>query len=989
MPAISSSLIRIRRSDKSVVGMGCLVKENYILTCAHVVARSLGLHDTPVIPPEGTVLLDFPLVEPGKMLTAHIVLWQKSIGQREVDIAGLQISGRVPAGAVPIEMLLQNELWGHSFQTFGCPDGHPDGVWASGVIRGEQASGWVHLEDVKVPGFEIGPGFSGAPVWDESDKGTVGMIVAAEQRRDVKVAFMIPTRTLLENWGVLGSQTYVLKRDVSAPTALTTQVPIHLQVFLFSPSDVSSERGLALRVIERLPYDPFLHDLVTLKAVSWENSSAKTPALSSMSPKEAEQRGTPNPSECDIFVMVLWGQMGPLLSSEYALSEQENLSIGEWLFNNALGQSDSGGRPIILIYHRTEKILLNPDDSSFDDALLTYRRLQSFLSSRLTNSDGTLRRSWVEYEDPPEFQDLFEYQLKEFIARIRNDIVRGSLPFHATQKIPLLSTVGLWQGSPFPGLRALGPEDALIFFGRERETDEVTQLIESAQMNFVGIVGASGSGKSSLVGAGIIPRLKENAVVGSKDWYVIKFTPGEVSDDPFVALAIQLLPLTEKHKFRPRELVEKLHNSPSSIIEICDSILDSAPPWAKMVLFIDQFEELFTLIDPDKAAAFIEMVSVATTTGRFQMISTIRADFYSQCVEWPQMAALLRGGSYPLAAADEKALYEMITRPAARAGLKYEGNLADLILEDVGSDPGALALMAYALDELHRACKDHSLLTFDAYESIGGVQGAIGTRAEKVFNELNERERSAFGTTFSYLLDIRKNGRAVRRKGNLAYFARDTSATNLISALTEARLLIKSRDNDGNAIVEIAHDALLEKWPKLTDWIATTWRSREARALSDQDHTGEMGRRRYMALERQAPGPVFLPEWGRDDGRYCSIVISEEVFIKIIDKLKWFSDKTPGKRSRRVNPLNNELKNIIFRLRGIEPGELRQIVAAETKLIGEFWPNAQTEDFRGITFVTPDVTKWRQDLIPRSARVYLLTIKSGILWLELSDKGKK
>lgn len=970
--------------------MGFLVKEEYVITCAHVIAKALGLNETPAESPSATIFLDFPLLEPNKTLTANIVLWQKSIGEKQVDIAGLQIVGRVPSNATPIELLLDSELWEHPFQTFGCPSGHPDGVWASGVIRARQASGWVHLEDIKVPGFEVGQGFSGAPVWDEKLKGIVGMVVAAEKNRDVKAAFMIPTQTLVENWGVLESQTYILKNQSSQVTPIVTtgRPPSHLQVFLFSPGDVASERGLALRVIERLPYDPILRDLVTLKPINWENPSAKTPALSMMMPKEAEQKGSLKPSECDVFVMVLWSQMGNLLPSEYAPPGAETISIGEWLFNNALESSDSSNKPIILIYHRTEKILLSPDEPSFDTSLSNYRRLQSFFSGILTNADGTLRRSWIEYEHPSEFQEQFEYQLKEYIRRILDDMLTGTSPVQAPQKIPLLSVIKLWQGSPFPGLRALGPEDALIFFGREGETDELVRMIETSETNFVGIVGASGSGKSSLVGAGIIPRLAENGIVGSKDWFIVKFTPGEVSDDPFIALAIQLVPLMEKYKFRPREIVERLHASPLSIVEVCDSILENAPSWAKVVLFIDQFEELFTLSDPEKVLPFIEMVSFAASTGRIKIISTIRADFYSQCVEWPDIAALLRSGSYPLAAPDRKALYEMITRPAVRAGLEFEGDLAQLILEDTGSDPGALALMAYALDELYRARKDNNTLTYDAYESIGGVQGAIGTRAEKVFNALNEQEQSAFTKTFNNLLDIKRSGKAVRRRANLAYFASDLSATNLVNALTDARLLTKNRDSEGNATVEIAHDALLEKWPKLAGWIATTWRSREARQLSAQDHSGEMARRRYMALERQAPGPVFLPEWGRDDGRYCWIIISDDVFSTVLSKLTWFSDKTPGKRSKRVNILKNELKNVIFRLRGIDPYELRKLVTDKQILIGEFWPNAQSEDFRGVTFVTPNISKWHQDLVPKSKRIYALNIKNGMLWLDLLEATK-
>ena len=161
---LTSSIVRIRTVDGRAIGVGFLVAERQVLTCAHVVARALDLPDDTPAAPEAEVHLDFPLIAPGHILTARVILWEPLRANGVGDVGGLELESDPPAGARAVRLVTSDDLWGHPFGAFGFPTGHDDGVYASGVMRGRQATGWVQIEDVNVIGFRVEPGFSGAPV---------------------------------------------------------------------------------------------------------------------------------------------------------------------------------------------------------------------------------------------------------------------------------------------------------------------------------------------------------------------------------------------------------------------------------------------------------------------------------------------------------------------------------------------------------------------------------------------------------------------------------------------------------------------------------------------------------------------------------------------------------------------------------------------------------------------------------------------------------
>lgn len=607
-----------------------------------------------------------------------------------------------------------------------------------------------------------------------------------------------------------------------------------IRIFLSSPGDVADERGIARKVIEDLGVDPLLRDKVVVRSIAWDTPSSRTPMLATLTPQEAINRRIAKPSECDIVVVLFWSRMGtPLPCPEYQKPDGSPFHSGtEWEYLDAVQGANTrpDGLPLVVVYRRTEPVMLTIDDPDFERKREQFRLVEAFFD-QFDRPDGSISGGYNSYETPDEFRQLFEIDVKELVdtaLKARTvDMREPETDLH--EDMPKQK---LWQGSPFPGLRAFTPDDAPIFFGRGRETDELIRKV--AENRFVAVVGASGSGKSSLVAAGLLPRLAANAIsgegVGSKDWHVVSFKPGGAGGNPFEALYDALVKTFPALRPQPleasrqkREFLTELGRNPAAIADTCQAALAEEPDWAEVLLFIDQFEETFTQVsDATVRRAFVGMVETVVQTARMRVVLTLRADFYYRCVEFPVLAQLLRTGNFTLAAPGERALEEMITRPVERAGLCWkDDSLPERILEDTGQEPGALPLMAYTLDELYKSCcqDNGGTLSVSAYEDLGGVRGAIGTRAENVFEEQDKAAQDALPRIFRELVDVDERGTFTRKRAPLAHVTDTPTKERLVRALTEARLLMHSRGEEDQPIVEVAHEALLQHWGRLADWL--------------------------------------------------------------------------------------------------------------------------------------------------------------------------
>ena len=382
--------------------------------------------------------------------------------------------------------------------------------------------------------------------------------------------------------------------------------------------------------------------------------------------------------------------------------------------------------------------------------------------------------------------------------------------------------------APFPGLQPFSEAQAPFFFGRGREVRDLVQMMRAPDNRYICVIGASGSGKSSLIAAGLIPALRQGALPGSQDWLIVRAVPGKLID-PFMSVALALDPMLEKSGYRPDATARKLAGTEADRGEVIHALLRERTGGSELLLFLDQLEELFTLVLPDRVAPFVAFLDAAASHERVRVVAALRDDFYPACLAYEPLVRHLRTGSFPLGPPSLLALYRMITEPAASAGLVFEPGLAERIVEDTGTDSGVLALMAYALHELWwRRAGDR--LTDAVYEDFGGVKGAVARRASEVFEKLSDDARSALPHVFRDLVTVGENQRVTRARAPLSRVGANSAARELIEAFADgdARLLVRSGD-DREVTVEVAHEALFSAWEPLANWIEQRKTSLELR----------------------------------------------------------------------------------------------------------------------------------------------------------------
>jgi DNA-binding SARP family transcriptional activator/class 3 adenylate cyclase len=334
---------------------------------------------------------------------------------------------------------------------------------------------------------------------------------------------------------------------------------------------------------------------------------------------------------------------------------------------------------------------------------------------------------------------------------------------------------------PFRGLMRFDTEDAPWFFGRERTVAEIVAHLVTRPV--IAVIGASGSGKSSLVRAGLIPALADGVLPGSETWRVVVGTPGAMPD-------------TELRRL----LAEADHDVTGD----------------RLVIVVDQLEELFTLCDdPDEREAFAQTLDNAMWSGA-ALIAVVRADQVTGITEVPTLARLLGGNDVLVGPIRERELRDAIVRPAQRAGLQLEDGLADEILADAQGSTGVLPLVQTALLETW-VRRTGNVLTLDGYHASGGVHGAIARLADSTFDAFSDTQRDAARRILLRLANASDDGtldlrRRVPRRDLAA--ADDTDAWIVFEQMVQQRLLISDDDT-----VEIAHEALLREWPRLRTWL--------------------------------------------------------------------------------------------------------------------------------------------------------------------------
>lgn len=369
--------------------------------------------------------------------------------------------------------------------------------------------------------------------------------------------------------------------------------------------------------------------------------------------------------------------------------------------------------------------------------------------------------------------------------------------------------------NPFIGLHAFTEGDAERFFGRTRLVEDLLARVVAGN-RLLALVGASGSGKSSVLHAGLVPAVRRGLAGEADDWLIARLVPGS---RPFRETAAAL---ARSATLAPDDLSDVLGDPEDGILRASMGLLGCSQ---RLLLVIDQFEELFTLVPQRDRDRFIRNLEVVLDdpSGRVVIAIGLRADFYGHPLEYPTFAQMLADGITNVVPLTSDELELAAERPAAHAGTTLERPLLVKLLSDVSGQAGGLPLFQYTLTELFDR-RDGATLTLDAYDEMGGVTGAIARRAEDLYLALDADERDAIKQLFLRLVTSAENGVWGRRRVSAEEIT--TVSSDLVPLQTVAarfaahRLLTLDRDPvTGCPAVELAHEAILHQWPRLRRWI--------------------------------------------------------------------------------------------------------------------------------------------------------------------------
>lgn len=564
------------------------------------------------------------------------------------------------------------------------------------------------------------------------------------------------------------------------------------------------------------------------------------------------------PRETDIVVVILWSRLGvPLPAEKYTGPLSGRTVTGtEWEFEDALASFREHQLPELVLYRKSADRLVKLNDrASLDEQVRQTELVEDFMTRWFRGADGLSfsAASWA-FADALQFDALLEEHLRA--------LLRKRLTGPTDVEAP--ATIAWHQGSPYRGLEPFTLDHAPVFFGRTRARNEVRERLTQQIARgcaFVAVVGASGSGKSSLVKAGVLPDLRRPGMIGQVALCRYAITqPGalidDTSGDPLLALATALfapgaLPeLAEAPLlYTPDRLASLLHKAPEDAGLPIRQGLSLAGQQAgltergeaRVVVIVDQLEELFTAAGIGRAGqdAYVAALGALAASGLVWVIATLRSDFFGRLEQLPALARLCDGPAcYVLTPPDATEIGQIIRQPAREAGLRFEVDLRiargldEEIREVAARDTASLPLLQYLLDQLWQRRTAEGVLTFAAYRDLKGLEGAIGERAEALLAEQPEPIQAAFPTVLRALVTMDEAGRAATaRRIPLSSFAEGSPERLLVEALLrpDARILVADGD-PGSAHVRVAHEALLTHWPRALQQIETDARDLRIRA---------------------------------------------------------------------------------------------------------------------------------------------------------------
>lgn len=576
-----------------------------------------------------------------------------------------------------------------------------------------------------------------------------------------------------------------------------------IRVFLSSPGDVEAERDVAERVVARVAASWSAH--VDLVAERWER---KYFDASTGFQEAIEAMGA-----FDIVLAILWKRIGtPLRLDMYQRADGSAYESGTTFeIETALAAREQVGKPETFFLKKDAPIQY--DARNFEVERSQHQLLEAWWNRQVFTAEGNIKRAFNKFADLDGFEDLVAGLIEDFLRR------KGYIPSGPVWDVATL-------GSPYPGLVAYDGKYSVAFFGRTLAIADALEELRAAADGgtpALFVVGASGSGKSSMVRAGLVPAFLRSRVADVDEWRV-------ASLDPAAELVLALAELLYGDDVLP-ELAAGSCQTPESFAKLAEAapeaavdmvgwaldraaerrrIADGRLPRIGLFLIVDQLE---TVLSNPGCAMLTRFVRRLVETGRTWTVLTLRSDRYAELQNDADLRELKRRGAlYDLPPAGRSEIGDIIKGPARLAGLEFErrnGVSLAATIRDAVSGPDALPLLQMTLAQLFEARRD-GRLTFKTYDHMDGLEGAIAAHADAVFESVPpEAQASLDGLLRQLVDDIDSAGRLTLRTAKRKLFAGDANALVLIDALVEGRLLVRAGGS-----LRVAHEALLRQWDR-------------------------------------------------------------------------------------------------------------------------------------------------------------------------------
>ena len=648
--------------------------------------------------------------------------------------------------------------------------------------------------------------------------------------------------------------------------------PIHLKamnkirIFISSPGDVATERVRSQRVIHKLQVE--FGGRVKLEPFYWEHEPMRATASFN------DPQNIPLTSEFDVVVCILWSRLGTMLSDQFRRPDGSRYPSGTVFELETAHESFLRRKaPDLLVYRRQQEISLPLGDrEARDRKILQFEGLEAFIKDWFFDKDDTFKSALNSYETVSQFESLLESHLR----RLVQERLAQNLQTQGAGALDEMTAFASYHaGNPFRGLEPFKFEDQDLFFGRSQAIESVMSALRKQAADHQPVVivhGLSGSGKSSLARAGVMPLLIQPGVVEDiSAWRRAEFTPGQAAEQPFLGLAESLfhedaLPELGRVGVTVATLALALENDPAKVPTWIGQALqqvatdlqaaESLPklPICRLVLLVDQLEELFSderHFPPDLRLKFEAALVTLIRSEMVWVIATLRTDQIARLGEFETLGSLTgQGGLVVLPAPSETDLSLMIRLPARAAGVEFEQDvrtglrLEDRLLKEARNAPDGLPLLSFVLQALYEKMPPGgNLLTHASLDEMQGLEGAVASQAENAFAayqtslgaDAGSRAASALSVVVRALTTLSEDPEAppMRRIAESGPLKENPDVKQLLDQLVAARLLTTGASDQQHATVHVSHEALFRKWPRIQEAIVNDRKFLECRRRAE------------------------------------------------------------------------------------------------------------------------------------------------------------